>query len=242
MGTTSRVRLCAALVAATIAITGCGGDDDASADGGEAVPPPESTSTTDAPTTTSTTTTVADAFDLEWSFHVVTTEGWEYDVDVSATKFNGQFSKDVSTSPPGRAQIISKFDAPYEVTVTPTLAGRTTPSSEGMNLLAMFAASESDQRPKLDGTGCFWDSESVPAPWTLGCQVVGSGTGRSGETDEARADWFVGEMAGLQPVFYSLRLKGAETGRCGTVALHPDGGVSGFHSSDYDQNCTVTAR
>jgi len=69
----------------------------------------------------------------EWQyqreFHLVTQEGWEYDVQL-AWDFDASFGKDISTSPPGLALWTANVTANSQVTYQGTLAGRTAPDME----------------------------------------------------------------------------------------------------------------
>ena len=167
----------------------------------------------------------------EWSFHLTSEEGWEYDIDVGvdATFY---FGKDISTSAPGNALLTSAVAGTTSWEAVGTIADRDAPVLTP-ELLGHFDA-------EFTAVGAIFGS---PCNSTLGkisrtglegaaCDLWGP-LERSDEDERRRltfyesqpepdVDRFLDATSDLTPDFYILEIGGA--GICRMI-LHTDGTI-----------------
>lgn len=191
----------------------------------------EMTTTTE-PTTTTTTTTEAPG--SRWSFHVVTGEAWEYDVDVTID-FDIEFSKYVAKSPPGKARVSTSATGPEpQVVATSTIPGRKAPELRpNTQRFAVFdpaLVAGPNQVSFYTPGGCGRSeltrvTSGGPPLNLLQCWLNGK-TSTSEDMDEADVDAVLRGLEGQEVFFYRLTLETADSTQdpC-EVRLYPNGEV-----------------
>ena len=191
-------------MAVLVIAAGCSGSDSHDAD--ETRTPKKTVTSTAPPPTASTTTTVPRG-GYQWKFHIVTGEGWEYDVDLPVT-FSPTFSKTVSESPPGMARFASSITANFSPLVTPTIAGRNAPDLKVLGMWAHFELpAEFDLTVRRLGSTEACTVPGVGGSTGFSCEVLETNSYSSTENVESEVDEAVGILSAQElPLFFEARI------------------------------------
>lgn len=235
--------------AATLVVAACGGDADYSAD---TTAPPNGNQITSG--SASSNTVRSSAWQFERNLHVVTIEGWEYDVWLG-WDYAASFEKDISGSPPGLARWTSNVVGDYSLEFEDTLAGRTAPGffMSGLRLVAGYRVPKELGRMDLHPTdtcsqgGITYASDAISVTDTevaFTCKVVaGTYAVSIKDNEEAHIDELLAALAGRGPDAFvvSFNWEGHAGGSC-EVALPIDPAQPAYNTgvSGPDGQCTVT--
>lgn len=199
-------------------------------------PPVQSVTSLETSTVTVSTTTAVRPPEkgATWRFHLVTTDGWEYDA-VAIITAKVQFGKTIETSPPGKAKISVRLTGVAEATFSPTLPGRRAPELPIDKVWASFPEGTTKEIPNLHPTPCnkMVGEQPLPAD-ALVCTVTEPVGTYVTDTDdeESDVDRFVAKVQGAKPSHFNMTLTLREPNRLNApgvyclVALLSDGRVA----------------
>ena len=171
----------------------------------------------------------ADGVEKTFEFHVVTADGWEYDIAVTFPDPTLVLSKDITTSPPGKAELVSTMNSPRLMWVG-TLQGRTAPDPLPQTRIAEFfdlgaAAGLDSDVGGLSSEGCtlYGDYLRCFPPYTTESDFPPPEIGVDAGWSEVTVDAIIASVNGSYPSILVMDLEGMG-GSC-TVRLFADGSV-----------------
>lgn len=239
----------AIIATAALLLAGCGQDDNdavtvPTAEG--EVPATIGTASSTTTTSPTTTTTVPEGDRLSFTADFTNADGWEYRVDLDAPAPLISARKDVSSAPPGQAQLAVTVSDPLPEDATSSTtqnAGR--PDGPPGGLIVSYVWTGLSGAITLSGSSrCTSNNYRNPGPpeWEtpLVCSLHAEDEGLPQPAiSESLVDEIVAAIDGQEPI---ILLESDFTGDCGVaMAVLPDGSVIDV-SRDSDTACAMTIK